>query len=240
MKLWINVISLFFLVSVSMAAPIGAWHADGNTDDSVGNNDATIVNGNSFGEGKFGQAFDLDGVDDFVRLPGNPLSGLANFTYAAWVNPRAGASNLFSPEASSGVFYWIAPDMQLEWQLGGTDRRDLTDPLEVNAWQHVALTREGSTVKVYVNGVEASSIVDNTSANPVMNSELQFGRFINNDTCCMFDGLMDEVYLFDNTLSQTEVAFLMDNGLSIPEASTFSLLALTFLGLGVFRKQFKL
>ena len=45
------------------------WNGDGNANDIVGANNGTLINGTSFAPGKVGQAFSLDGVDDYVEIP---------------------------------------------------------------------------------------------------------------------------------------------------------------------------
>ncbi len=47
------------------------WPGDGHANDIVGGNHATLENGATFASGKVGQAFSLDGVDDFVNVPDN-------------------------------------------------------------------------------------------------------------------------------------------------------------------------
>ena len=47
-----------------------AWYpADGSTVDLALGNDATLENGATYGPGRSGQAFSLDGDDDFVSAP---------------------------------------------------------------------------------------------------------------------------------------------------------------------------
>ena len=45
------------------------WDAEGDAQDIVDNNNGSLENGASFGVGKVGQAFQFDGVNDFVKVP---------------------------------------------------------------------------------------------------------------------------------------------------------------------------
>ena len=80
------------------------YSAEGNGNDSQGPTfeNGTLENGATFGAGRFGQAFVLDGVNDRVQL-GNPTNlQLQNFTIDAWIkhasstvvtnNPRPGVN----------------------------------------------------------------------------------------------------------------------------------------------------
>ncbi|NUO81594.1 hypothetical protein HUU05_16105 [candidate division KSB1 bacterium] len=63
------------------------WPGEGDARDTQGNAHGTLRNGASFGEGKVGHAFLLDGVDDFIDL-GNDTSlhfSSSEFTLALWI-----------------------------------------------------------------------------------------------------------------------------------------------------------
>ncbi|MBM3779083.1 MAG: HYR domain-containing protein [Acidimicrobiia bacterium] len=87
-----------FLLLPGWSAPVGQasvgllghWAADGNADDSSGNgHHGTLMHGAGFGPGVDGQAFDLDGHNDFVALGSTLGNGAAALTVEAWVKPRA-------------------------------------------------------------------------------------------------------------------------------------------------------
>src|SRR5207248_1929649 len=63
------------------------WTGDGNAEDIVGGHNGTLENGVAFAEGKVEKAFALDGVDDYVNVPYNPIldPGTNSFTIQAWV-----------------------------------------------------------------------------------------------------------------------------------------------------------
>ena len=69
------------------AGVVSWWPGDGNADDIQNGNDGTLQNGAMFAQGIVGQAFSLDGSDDFVNVGNAPtlhVSG-GNFTVDAWV-----------------------------------------------------------------------------------------------------------------------------------------------------------
>ena len=55
----------------SVDAMISRWPGDGDAGDIAGLNPGIALNGVAFSEGKVGQAFDLDGVNDFVGIRGS-------------------------------------------------------------------------------------------------------------------------------------------------------------------------
>jgi hypothetical protein len=51
---------------------VGWWDAEGDAKDIVGVNNGSLENGAGFGIGMVGQAFQFDGVNDFVKVPNAP------------------------------------------------------------------------------------------------------------------------------------------------------------------------
>lgn len=77
-------------------------------------------------------------------------------------------------------------------------------------WYHVAATYDGSSTKLYVDGTEVASgslsgNLDNST------SEFVVGG-INSHS--YFDGLIDELIIFDRAITASEVQDLIDNGIS--------------------------
>jgi hypothetical protein len=72
----------------------------------------------------------------------------------------------------------------------------------VNAWTHVALTYDGSMLRLYVNGVLASSSAQSgaiqTNSNALrIGGNVPYGEF--------FQGLIDELRVYNRALSQAEI-----------------------------------
>src|SRR5262249_31312587 len=63
------------------------WPGDGNANDIKDGNNGTLENGATFAAGLVGQAFSLDGIDDFVNVGNAPNLHVSagNFTVDAWV-----------------------------------------------------------------------------------------------------------------------------------------------------------
>jgi hypothetical protein len=139
--------------------------AEGNGDNEIFSQvpaSAGLSNGVSFAAGKVGQAFSLDGVDDFVVTPGVDLNSAeaSGFTVEFWFKPSVnlGAGNGFTPLAmhrsegesfeavtNSFDFYYEAGFLRLA--AGVYD--DLGDPyrlgvsnqvnLVAGTWYHLAV-----------------------------------------------------------------------------------------------------
>jgi hypothetical protein len=147
------------------------WRAEGNAQDVVGTANGTLVNGTTFTAGKVGsQAFTFDGIDDYVDAgnpPGLNVTGI-QLTVEAWVNVtgqnaannyraivgKGDASSPFSLRVANdstggnGLFFEINTSSGYK-QVGYNQPNSELTP----GWHHVAGTYDGSTVKVYRNGM---------------------------------------------------------------------------------------
>jgi len=75
-------------VAVCLDPPSGMvswWPGDGNALDIIGPNDGTLENGATFALGKVGQAFNFDGVDDYVQASETNIDDLQQLTTDVWV-----------------------------------------------------------------------------------------------------------------------------------------------------------
>jgi hypothetical protein len=77
---------------------------------------------------------------------------------------------------------------------------------DLNVWKHVAISYDGTTLRFYVNGVLNGQA---NGAHTSTNNPLIFGRWTspNNE---FWNGLMDEVRLYNRMLSQAEIQVLMN------------------------------
>jgi hypothetical protein len=67
------------------------WPGENNANDIQSSNHGALQNGATFAAGKVGQAFSLDGVDDYVEVPDSPslTPPSSSITLEAWVKPDA-------------------------------------------------------------------------------------------------------------------------------------------------------
>src|SRR5213592_4188082 len=76
---------------VCVTAPMGMiswWPGEGNADDIQDGNNGTLVGGATFAPGMVGQAFSLDGVNDWVEAPdADNLDLSSQITIDAWIKP---------------------------------------------------------------------------------------------------------------------------------------------------------
>ena len=109
-----------------------------------------------------------------------------------------------SPSSGSGTLRFAVTT-----NGGGSEQMLETSPLPVGQWRHVALTRNGSALKLYTNGVVAVTNVTTiapASFNPALN---YLGASQYPDP--LFNGRLDEMVIYNYALNATEIARLTNN-----------------------------
>lgn len=179
------------------------WGAEGAAHDMIGGRHGS-ASGATLAPGKVGLAFLFDGADDFIDVPGT--WGGSAMTVTAWVKPAATSDDfqaVFSSTARAAAHLQLnAAGNVAVYTDGGEVMLPIVSQAPVGAWRHLALTISSGAVVLYVDGQEAgrssatfSSIAPSTGMR--IGSGFDKGRF--------FNGLVDEVQVYDRALSASEV-----------------------------------
>jgi hypothetical protein len=197
-----------------MVAAYGFEEGSGSSivDSSGNGNLGTISGAVRTASGKYGNGLSFDGTDDIVDVPdSNSLDVTAGITLSAWVKPDGIYSRwqeiLYKRDGTQTRAYELSadstagkPTMVLN---NGVSLPGFSSPTALLAgqWVHVAGTWNGSTAKLYIDGVLVKT---GTLAGPLIASTgvLRLGGVPNNR---FFDGVMDEVRIYDRALPQTEI-----------------------------------
>ncbi len=201
------------------AGLVSWWPGDGNPEDAVGRNDAAAMGGLGYAKGMVGQAFDLDGSSAFAQVvapAGLPL-GNAPRTLALWFKtPR----NLSSETESALFQYGSDTDGRMFGLISSRNaagrlyffgyNRDVAGntPLAPETWYHAAVTYDGATVTLYLNGQPdgSRSVELHTTLNA---NGLTIGY---RPGSARWLGQLDEVMLFDRALAPDEIAAMYAAG----------------------------
>jgi len=203
---------------------IGWWPGDGNANDIVDGNHGTLQGGASFGTGLVGQAFSFDGIDDFVQVPDSDLWAFtSDFAIEMWVNFNSdpggtlihpGAIFISNSEGGGQLNKWSFQlgEGKLAFHINGPSingyflaQADFSPTL--NQWYHLAVTRTGNIYTIYINGISAGSETNDVVI-PNPNAPLTIGQ----GEGFFLDGLMDEVAIYNRSLSPSEIESIYNAG----------------------------
>jgi hypothetical protein len=200
------------------------WPGDGDANDIVGTNNGTLLNGATFAPGEVGSAFSFDGISQCVQIPYSQTLASSNYSFEAWVKPLAQVSNslnqslifgqsygrhLIARRGTSGViigFYFATSTVNFFGAVSTTE-------IPIGQFTHLAGTWDGTTVRLYINGVlNAQNTPGVSPVDP--GCAFSIGGFGNNCGYVgqFFNGLIDEVSYYNRALSggEVQVIYLAD------------------------------
>lgn len=219
--------------STSPAALVAHYQAEGNALDATGVNHGTLMGGAGFAPGKIGQAFDFDGVDDYVSVPNHVSLDVDAVTVAAWVRPESlgeirtsivwrGRSVELTTN-NSFTFIWQGTNVIWQVGTGGNKITSLgSDELPLNQFTHIAGVYSGADYRLYVNGVLTAHVQN--SDGPVGGVHPSIPMFIGASGILgvphrYFDGQVDDLRIYNHALTPNEIAAL------VPEPTAVALAA---------------
>ena len=197
---------------------VGYWSFDGQDmdwsqstaearDTSGNNNHGNVINGASAVSGKVGQGLEFDGVDDYVNV-GDIADGLSEVTVCAWVKAdvadtvhlnivyETNSLELYRNQYGENFHFLLLNESTYKVAAGDTYYQD-TD------WHFVCGTYDDPYIDLYVDGV------DNESATVELEGPLRAranDMTISYPTTYTWDGIIDEVRIYNRALSPDEIA----------------------------------
>ncbi len=180
---------------------------------------ATLVNGAGWSTGRFGQALNLDGVNDYVTVAG-PNLPTGDYTWELWVNPDR--NNVFQTlmegqnGAGGGILELnLAAGGAVQVWSNGAQRLVTASTVPTGVWTHVALTRSGSTLRVYLNGTQDANTGSDGAAIAFSGDPLLIGVDADSGGTGTLngylDGRVDELRVYSRALTGAEISTDMNS-----------------------------
>ncbi len=190
------------------------WSGDGTMVD-LAPTPANVANADpvAFSVGKVGGAFDLD--ESFVEIADTAKLDLAGpLTLEAWIYleslpPNGGSYRVIDKITAGGADGYMldlvtdnAGVTRLRLQLGATPVSSNVAVTTVDRWMHVAGTFDGTTSRLYIDGVERGSGA--ATAPPTNNLPLRIGAD-STGAANELNGLADEIMIHNRALTLAEI-----------------------------------
>jgi len=228
-----SLILVLWAIGNAEADLVGRWRLDGNAADSSGGGH----NGEIFGEpkwvdGKIGGAMELDG-DDWIEMPGTSAAdGFAGLegevTWAAWFKTSSsGVINTLMAQGPAGAAH-VQGNRSINIEasgvimirahsVGALTSLNSTAVVNDGEWHHVAVTiafeTDGTsdTMKVYIDGDLSKGYETNTvDINQYSGVAADFIVTLGARGTTPFNGLIDDVRIYDHALSEVEILSAME------------------------------
>lgn len=154
----------------------------------------------------------FDGNGDYAALPAgtgfNLLTG--DFTIEAWVYPFSRVTNgaYIISQSSYGVgsdfAFWINSTGTLQFYMttGGANIVVSTGTVPLNAWTHVAVSRSGTSFKLFINGVIDGTLTSSVSITNTY-TPVTIGNSTNNSGSVWFQGYISNLRVVKGTAVYT-------------------------------------
>ena len=157
-------------------------------------------------------ALDFDNADDYLQVD-TPTIPTGDFTYAAWIYPATTNDEMiymYSDGSGNNEFFVRVFNGNIEAFLDNAQRVISSGaPISTNTWYHVALTRSGSSLTIYIDGFVNGTGTYGTALSAgcplLMGIDIDSGCIPNDNE---FNGTMDEFRIYNRALTQTEVQAL--------------------------------
>jgi hypothetical protein len=179
--------------------------------DGSGNGNHLVLEGVTCARGKFGRAGSFDGVEGLAETEENVLNFTEKLTISAWVYPETvdGVQTIvnkwygmdsYALSIAKGAFEFKVTFPGGPWGITVT----VSAPATAGKWSHVVGVFDGESQKarIYVNGVREGST--KTPGN-ILQQSMRPVAVGNHPTWNPFNGLIDEVGLYNAALSGRQV-----------------------------------
>lgn len=177
--------------------------------------------------GKYDASLNFDGTDDRVEIP-SPNLPTGDFTYAVWFYHDVNSSDyIFAAQDSAASGNEISlrrpASSEVRFDMDGTTSLcSGGQVINIGQWYHYTVTRQGSSITGYLNGVQDCTGTD--------------GDVLNFGTCYMligadddtgscggspssrnghWEGLIDDFRIYNYALTQTQIRQVMNEGSAV-------------------------
>ena len=236
--IWICLVSLIQTLShASISQGLVAWYPlDGNASDISAQGNHGVNHGATptlDRHNRVSHAMLFNGTNAYIEAAYNSSISTSIFSYSLWAKPTENTSFHGSPltfrNDGKGFILYKDPSNIWSYWIGNGDWVSMGTQTISHTWTSLAFTYDGSIFKAYQNGTLVTSRTQNYQAN--LSKPLRIGAGYTESTTpnYYFKGAVDEVRIYNRSLSAGEISTLFNTESSPPNSPPVDLNASTSL-----------
>jgi len=213
--------------------PISHWKFDEGSGtiayDSAGSNDGTLVNSPTWITGQINSALHFNGTNQYINIPNNSTQQITTnqITLSAWITLDANVGNtqkkIICKQMNENTTWALiifgsgyggsTGNQVIFHDSSGSHYRTCLSPthLGTGQWYHVAATDNAGKVKIYINGQLDSSFDNGYGIPSNIDAPIVIAK-TNPSSTYFFDGLIDDVRIYNRALFGTEIQQIYNEG----------------------------
>jgi len=213
---------LIFIRMSDAANVVAIWLLDEGKGQEIKDASGNGHTGEFFGkpewtDGKIGKGIRFHGAPDHIEVP-DPDHKLTpkHITMVCWLNLDNVSGNhsileQYDWAGDLGTHAWRTNGTALQFYvIWGTNAPNANGgTLKAKEWTHVAATYDGADIKSWINGKVVATATGSRDLNP-SNKSLSFGVRGDTKDVHWMQGVMDEVAIFDEALTEKEIQDIMN------------------------------
>ena len=220
-------------IGISVGYLVAAYSFSGNAFDTSGyNNHGQIYGANSVQDrfGKSNAAYHFNGVNEYIKVPNNPALNFENaITVLFWMRIDSMYANREAYPISHGNWEnrWKVSitNEGIRWTVksnSGTKDLDSQTKLSKDIYYYIGCVYDGSRYEIYINGTldNASTFSGKILATSI---DLTIGQVLPNNSAYNFNGILDDILIFNRGLNTEEIEDLYNQTSDIEDRAYFQI-----------------
>ena len=198
---------------------VAYWKGEGNLNDELGTyssgNLAGAATATATGVNSSKQAFSTNGVSGtYINLTeSNPFGYTGNFSYGTWFKMNGLGSGFkgILTRGNSTKGYSLLLSTNVPYCKVDSLGTLANSAVSAGVWYHAMCVHNGTHMILYVNGVLQNNFTTISSVGQSLTNKLLLGATYNNNPAVfLFNGTIDEVMIFNRSLTALEVQKIYD------------------------------
>lgn len=188
----------------------------GTAEDVTGSYNGTENGGLTYvNDASRGAVSNFDGVNDYIEAPFLGADNGVSVSWSVWAKSSTVSDyNMILDNRQGdyeGTVLYIQPDAKVQFShelaSGAVGFNFVSvETLSNNTWYNLCGTYDGSTVKLYINGIEATNSVSSPGVGMTGNqANLRIGNWRQADLSLGMNGAISNARIYDRTLTPEEV-----------------------------------